>query len=419
MAEFPQIQAPSFKLSDESKERLRKVDTVRPYAHRAAIFGLPAMASANYMLPQMKRRGLAVGAIGAAGAGLGLMDRKIEQLAEEHEELRPTLKNYSKGTPSSGISMSAKTASVSDRVRRNQDELAAAFPMTMAQRVELQKEALLLDPKTTAKATGQALSFMRGAKPTLIGAGVGAVGGAAADGENRGRGALTGALVGGALGGGATALTRAYTPELRAGMTAANRAAIRGGKPVGAADYTKTFKEGFKNYKPPVAPEGTASTAAVQKQTRRSRKATSPVQQPVTQPAVQSTPTQTAQELGDMRTREKTQSAPASSLRHRLHQMTSKEAGINTMHDAHRAIGGRPPYALLTMGGETSNDAVINQMLRALFANTDAMRKATEDQVLAAFPLSAPYSYGRHRAIGRTADDIKAEIALAYTPTQR
>jgi hypothetical protein len=99
--------------------------------------------------------------------------------------------------------------------------------------------------------------------------------------------------------------------------------------------------------------------------------------------------------------------------------MTSKEAGINTMHDAHRAIGGRPPYALLTMGGETSNDAVINQMLRALFANTDAMRKATEDQVLAAFPLSAPYSYGRHRAIGRTADDIKAEIALAYTPTQR
>jgi hypothetical protein len=89
------------------------------------------------------------------------------------------------------------------------------------------------------------------------------------------------------------------------------------------------------------------------------------------------------------------------------------------MSDAHRAIGARPPYALLTLSAETSNDAVINQMLRGLFANTDAMRKATEEQVLAAFPLSQPYSYGRHRAIGRTAEDIKAEIALAYTPTKR
>jgi len=365
MAEFPQIQAPSFKLSDESKERLRKVDTVRPYAHRAAIFGLPAMASANYMLPQMKRRGLAVGAIGAAGAGLGLMDRKIEQLAEEHEDLRPTLKNYSKGTPS----MSAKTASVSDRVRRNQDELAAAFPMTMAQRVELQKEALMADPKTLGRLGGHAMEFMRGVKPTAIGAGVGAVTGAITN-EDSLKGAVKGGLIGGAVGGAATGLTRAYTPELKAGLTSAWRgseAARKNKQLTSVGDYLSNVRKGFRNYQPPAPPSAAAEAGKTV-----------------------------------------TGSAPM-----------QKRAGINTMHDAHRAIGGRPPYALLTMGGETSNDAVINQMLRALFANTDAMRKATEDQVLAAFPLSAPYSYGRHRAIGRTADDIKAEIALAYTPTQR
>lgn len=380
MAEFPQIQAPSFKLSDESKERLRKIDTARPYAHRAGMMGLPAMAAANYMLPQMKRRGLAVGAIGAAGAGLGLMDRKIESLAEEHEELRPTLKNYSKGTPSSGAPMAAKTASVADRVRRNQDELAAAFPMTMAQRVELQKEALMLDPKTTGRGLSAAFRTMKGVKPTLVGAGVGAVGGAVADGENRGRGALTGALVGGALGGAATGLTHAYKGEISAGLRKANVAAMKGGgtTPTSAGDYYKNFKGGFKSYKPPAPPEGAVASGAAEG----------------TAAAAEGTT--------------KGGSAPM-----------QKRAGMNTMNDAHRAIGGRPPYALLTMGGETSNDAVINQMLRSLFANTDAMRKATEDQVLAAFPLSAPYSYGRHRAIGRTADDIKAEIALAYTPTQR
>lgn len=369
MAEFPQIQAPSFKLSDESKERLRKIDTIRPYAHRAAIMGLPAMAAANYLLPQMKRRGLAVGAAGAAGAGLGLLDRKIEQLAEEHEELRPTLKNYAKITPTSGALMPSKTASVADRVRRNQEELTAAFPMTMAQRVELQKEAFMLDPRSTARMGGQALKVMKGPAPALIGAGVGAVGGAVADGENRGRGALTGALVGGALGGGATGLTHMYGGELAAGLRKANVAAMKGGgkAPVSSGDYVKNFREGFKGYTPPAPPESAVASGAA-----------------------------------------KTGSASM-----------QKRAGMNTMHDAHRAIGGRPPYALLTMGGETSNNAVINHMLRALFANTDAMRKATEDQVLAAFPLSAPYSYGRHRAIGRTADDIKAEIALAYTPTQR
>lgn len=386
MAEFPQIQAPSFALSDESKERLRKVDAARPYAHRAAIMGLPAMAAANFMLPQMKRRGLTVGAIGAAGAGVGLMDRKIEQLAEEHEELRPTLKNYAKGNPSSGVPMAAKTASVSDRVRRNQDELAAAFPMTMSQRAELQKEALMLDPKSTGKGLAELFRTMKGVKPALVGAGVGAAGGALADGENRGRGALTGALVGGALGGAATGLTHVYKGEISAGLRKANVAAMRGGSrkgagttPTSAGDYYKNFKEGFKGYKPPAPPEGAVASGAAEG-------------------------TAAAAGAG----KEVTGSAPM-----------QKRAGINTMHDAHRAIGGRPPYALLTMGGETSNDAVINQMLRSLFANTDAMRKATEDQVLAAFPLSAPYSYGRHRAIGRTADDIKAEIALAYTPTQR
>lgn len=375
MAEFPQITPPSFALSEDTKERLRKVDTTRPYAHRAAIFGLPSMAAANYLLPQgIKRRHLAVGALGAAGAGLGLMDRKIEQLAEEHEELRPTLKNYAKST---GAPMAAKTASVSDRVRRNQDELAAAFPMTMAQRVELQKEAVMLDLKTTAGAAGRAFRFMKGPAPTLIGAGVGAAGGALADGENRGRGALVGGLAGAALGGGATGLTHAYKGELAAGLRRAN-ITVKGTRdqPISAREYAKRFREGFRDYKPPAPPATPAASGAAEGAAEAAKTAT------------------------------------ASAL-------MQKRAGINTMNDAHRAIGGRPPYALLTLGGETSNDAVINQMLRALFANTDAMRKATEDQVLAAFPLSAPYSYGRHRAIGRTADDIKAEIALAYTPTQR
>lgn len=355
---------PEFKLSDETKERLRKVDTARPYVHRAALVGLPSMAAANYMLPQtLKRRGLAIGAIGAAGAGLGLLDRKIESLAEEHEDLRPTLKNYSKVSPA-GSTPGIKAASAFDRVRRNREELTTNFPVTMAQKGELQKEALLLDPRTTARMGGHAMQFMRGAKPAMIGAGVGAAGGALADGENRGRGALVGALGGATLGGAATGLTRMYTPELKAGLTQAWRA-HKGKASVSAGDYFKDVRQGFQNYKPPAAPAPVA-------------------------------------EVG------KSASAPM-----------QKRAGMNTMSDAHRAIGGRPPYALLTLSAETSNDAVINQMLRGLFANTDAMRKATEEQVLAAFPLSQPYSYGRHRAIGRTADDIKAEIALAYTPTKR
>jgi len=247
MAEFPQIQAPSFKLSDENKEQLRKVDVARPYAHRAAMFGLPAMASANYMLPQMKRRGLAVGAIGAAGAGLGLMDRKIESLAEEHEELRPTLKNYSKSNPSSGAPMAAKTASVADRVRRNQDELSAAFPMTMAQRVELQKEALMADPKTLGRLGGHAMEFMRGVKPAAIGAGVGAVTGAVTN-EDHLKGALKGGLIGGAVGGAATGLTRAYTPELKAGLTSAWRgtAAARKDKQLTGVITCPTLERGLR-----------------------------------------------------------------------------------------------------------------------------------------------------------------------------
>jgi hypothetical protein len=94
----------------------------------------------------------------------------------------------------------------------------------------------------------------------------------------------------------------------------------------------------------------------------------------------------------------------------------SKKAGMDTTHEGERPISGRAPFATLSSAAEISNDAVINQMLRGLYANTDAMRKATEEQVMAAFPMSGPHSYGRHRAIGRTADDIKAEIALGYTP---
>lgn len=367
------LPTPDFKLSDKSKERLRKVDEVRPYLHRAALFGLPAMGAANYLTSATNpRKALIVGATGLGAAGLGLLDRKIESLAEEHEELRPTLKHYSKGVTPSAPAPTVKAASAFTRVRRNREELAEAFPMTAAARSDLQKEGVaLVDPRAVAKQGLSALRFMQGVKPTAIGAGLGAAyGGLTAEKGHGVRGALTGAAVGGALGAGTTGLARKFGRPIESGLVAAKGRGLRPDM-VSPETWQSNFRQGFmQEYRPPAPPAGTPAPAVV---------------------------------------------PPPRAIETTMEKLN----GMDTTTDAHRAIGGRPPYALLTLSAETSNDAVINQMLRGLFANTDAMRKATEEQVLAAFPLSQPYSYGRHRAIGRTAEDIKAEIALAYTPTKR
>jgi hypothetical protein len=371
---------PTFALSDKTKERLRRVDEVRPYLHRAALFGLPAMGVANYMTaPTNPRKALIVGATGLGAAGLGLLDRKIESLAEEHEELRPTLKHYSKNVAPSVSAPTVKAASAFTRVRRNREELSEAFPLTAAARPELQKEALIsVNPKALGGTISSALGAVRrGAHvlpTTVIGGGIGAMRGASQAEDGHG---LSGAIKGGLLGAGAGFAASK-------GLQAVGKSAPVGRAVGGASNALKGMGE---------TPIGVRQTVGV------IRKGAAD-----------------AQALGARRAAAKAAVVPPPRA---IETTMEKLNGMDTTTDAHRAIGGRPPYALLTLSAETSNDAVINQMLRGLFANTDAMRKATEEQVLAAFPLSQPYSYGRHRAIGRTAEDIKAEIALAYTPTKR
>jgi len=53
-------------------------------------------------------------------------------------------------------------------------------------------------------------------------------------------------------------------------------------------------------------------------------------------------------------------------------------------------------------------------MLQVLFANVPAMRRATEEQLVAAFPTTGLLSSGRHRAIGRTAEEVNDELMLAF-----
>lgn len=384
---------PDFSLSNPNKERLRRFDDSRPYLHRAAMFALPAMAAGNYLVPasmgQHKHKILA--GLGAAGAAAGLLDRKIEHLAEEHEELRPMLKSYNK-TPSAPAPAApmAKAASAMARVARNRDELTEMFPSTMAARVGgLQKEALNLNPQAIGQGLQRGLSFVRrgGAHvpASVIGGAVGAIGGAAS--ADRGHG-FGGAIKGGLLGAGAgfgaskglqmaahTAPVHRVVSGAARGLQQAGSAPMTLGNAYGAAKggVTQAFERGAQ-----------ADALRLQRATARA--------QPATQPVV---PIEQKNALGSA---------------------LFKKAGIDTTHENERPISGRAPFATLSSAAEISNDAVINQLLRGLYANTDAMRKATEEQVMAAFPMSGPHSYGRHRAIGRTADDIKAEIALGYTP---
>lgn len=388
---------PSFSLSDQNKERLRRFDDSRPYLHRAAMFALPAMAVGNYLVPaslaQHKHKILA--GLGTAGAAAGLLDRKIEHLAEEHEELRPMLKSYSKApVPPVTPAPMAKAASAMTRVARNREELTEMFPSTMASRVGgLQKEALNINPEAVGQGLQRGLRFIRqgGAHvpASLVGGAVGAIGGAASADPGHG---LGGAVKGGLLGAGAgfgaskglqmaarTAPVHRVMTGAARGLQAAGSAPVTMGQAYSAArgGITQGLERGAQ-----------ADALLAQRAAARA--------QPATQPAVQSAvvePPKTASALALL-----------------------KKANMDTTQEIERPISGRAPFATLSSAAEISNDAVINQLLRGLYANTDAMRKATEEQVLAAFPMSGPHSYGRHRAIGRTADDIKAEIALGYTP---
>lgn len=365
---------PNFSLSDKNKDRLRRFDDTRPYIHRAAMFALPAMAAGNYLVPKSleahKHKILA--GLGAAGAAAGLLDRKIEHLAEQHEELRPVLKSYSKSPSAPVQAPIAKAASAMTRVARNRDELTEMFPGTMAARVAgLQKEAFNVNPQAVGSSISKGMSFLSSGKGhvpgAVIGGALGAMRGASTAERGHGiGGAVKGGLVGAGLGFGASKglqVAASSAPVRQAVGGAVRNLRTMGSAPVSAGQAFERATAG--------GPNG----------------------------------------LGARPTRPVTFTREPS-----MRTFFAKKAGMDTTHEGERPISGRAPFAALSSAAEMSNDAVINQMLRGLYANTDAMRMATEEQVMAAFPMSGPHSYGRHRAIGRTADDIKAEIALGYTP---
>lgn len=375
------VSVPNLSLSDKNKDRLRRFDDSRPYLHRAAMFALPAMAAGNYLVPasmaQHKHKILA--GLGAAGAAAGLLDRKVEHLAEEHEELRPVLRSYNK-MPSAPAAPMAKAASAMTRVARNRNELTEMFPGTMAARAGLQKEAFNINPQAVGQGIQKGLSFVGAGRAhvpgALVGGALGAVTGAARAEQGHGiGGAVKGGLVGAGLGLGAS----------KGLQMAANTAPVR--RVVGGA------ATGLNRMGTAPTPVGAAYNQAV----AGGREGLA---------------------RGAVRDAKRLAPAPVAPPQPMTHTASAfpKKAGMDTTHENERPISGRAPFATLSSAAEISNDAVINQMLRGLYANTDAMRKATEEQVMAAFPMSGPHSYGRHRAIGRTADDIKAEIALGYTP---
>jgi len=380
---------PDLSLSDKNKERLRRFDDTRPYIHRAAMFALPAMAAGNYLVPKSleahKHKILA--GLGTAGAAAGLLDRKIEQLGEEHEELRPVLKSYSKNpsVASPSTTPMAKAASAMTRVARNRDELTEMFPGTMAAREGLQKVAFNAGTlRNGFRFVQQGGTVVPGA---LVGAGLGAMRGAytAEKGQGLG-GAVKGGLIGGVVGGAA-------------------------GKGLAMAANTNTVSRTVHGAIPGVAQAAQGAATGVRQAFQGARSAFAR--------GAERAAARTAPSAGNSNITEALRNMgrpPIQTGKTVTASAFSKKAGMDTTHEGERPISGRAPFATLSSAAEISNDAVINQMLRGLYANTDAMRKATEEQVMAAFPMSGPHSYGRHRAIGRTADDIKAEIALGYTP---
>lgn len=95
-------------------------------------------------------------------------------------------------------------------------------------------------------------------------------------------------------------------------------------------------------------------------------------------------------------------------------ERVEKQASIDTSHDEKAGISARPPYGTLSSSAEESNVAVINNLLNQLSGHTHEMHKATEAQLSGLFG-HAGSSYGRARAIGRTASEAAGPISKAFS----
>ena len=80
------------KLAEEgglTESTLRAVDTVRPYAYRAAMGALPGAMLGNTFY------GKKGGMIGAGvGAGIGVADKYMETVSEKNKKMRALLSSY-------------------------------------------------------------------------------------------------------------------------------------------------------------------------------------------------------------------------------------------------------------------------------------------------------------------------------------
>lgn len=351
-------------------EQLEKADRLRPYAHRMALTSLPAMAIANYFTPKNKLRPLIIGAAGLAGAGVGYADRKIEEMVEQNPEKAKKLTHYHKPQTltlklerdlpmhKNGSALFEKNAGVAERLLRNRDELADAFPMTAAATgltQPLRKEAVSLSGETLLsgagkmRATGQALLGNKLLAPGALGA-AGAIGGALLSDDHPVAGTLAGAGIGAAIG-------------------------HFGGPHVG--QYLETAG---KNMETNV---GRASRGFFRNK-----------------------PVNFA--LSDVPALMK---ARPSMFQRALRFV--KRADADTSYEEKGGPRGRPSLGMLSEAAEKSHAVDINGLVGALSAHSHTMRSATESQLRSLFPNSASDSYGRHRAIGRTLEDTLSEIGRA------
>lgn len=91
-----------------------------------------------------------------------------------------------------------------------------------------------------------------------------------------------------------------------------------------------------------------------------------------------------------------------------------KRASIDTSHDEKAGISGRPAWGVASSSSEEANVEVVNNLMNQLSGHTHEMRKATEAQLGGLF-ANAGSSYGRHRAIGRTAAEAAGPLSRAFS----
>lgn len=351
--------------------QLEKADYLRPYVHRVALTSLPAMAIANYFAPRRsKLRPLLIGGAGLAGAGLGIADRKIEEMVEKNPERAKKLTHYSKPETltlklerdppmhKKANGLFEKNAGVAERVLRNRDELAEAFPITARAnglKEALQKEALALTGAQVqqgagmARNAGQALLRNRLLAPSALGA-AGALGGALMSDDHPVAGTLAGAGIGAALG-------HYGAPHLGKYLDTAGQNVQK--------NVSKATWGLFKN-KP-----GSFSLSDI--------------------PSLM-------------------QKKPG--LLQRALRLV-KKGSANLPHEEKGEVRGRPFLGMLSEGAEKSHAVDINGLVGELTNHSHVMRSATESQLRTLFPNSASESYGRNRAIGRTLEDTLSEIGRA------